>query len=72
MTDLLTLVGNFLINTRLESLFVLFGAMAGASIFILFIADVIMPSLVKDIKDIASKQPLKEQWRLLREMRKKD
>lgn len=69
---MLTLVGNFLLGTRPESLFVLFGAMAGASIFILFIADVVMPSLVKDIKDIASKQPLKEQWRLIREMKKKD
>lgn len=64
---MLTLVANFLINTRLESLFVLFGAMAGAAIFILFIADVIMPSIMRDLKDIASKQPLKEQWRLVKE-----
>ena len=64
ITDVLTLVANFFINTRIESVFILLGALAGAAIFILLIADVLMPSIMKDIKDIASKQPLKEQWRL--------
>jgi hypothetical protein len=53
-----------LLNTRPELLFFVAGTCAGAIFIILGISDYIMPSLVKDIKDIASKQPLKEQWRL--------